>query len=64
MQRKEPCVCGKAYWPAQAWMHEGCGKAAKVEEAKPVNKSGYKDPEKRRIYMRDLMRKRRAKVRG
>jgi hypothetical protein len=47
-------------------MHEGCGKVAKVEEvAEPVvSKSGYKDPEKRRVYMRDLMRRRRAAARG
>jgi len=43
-------------------MHEGCGKVP--EMAKPEGKSGYKDPEKRRVYMRDLMRKRRAKARG
>jgi hypothetical protein len=24
MQTKQPCVCGRAYWPNQAWQHEGC----------------------------------------
>jgi len=24
MQTKKPCVCGRAYWPNQAWQHKGC----------------------------------------
>lgn len=70
------CVCGVRYFPAQAWAHRGCvanaianakapvDNAAASLELQPVVKTErygkYADGEKRKAYMRELMRKRRA----
>lgn len=68
--------CLKRYFPAQAWAHKGCvantvananpgvdNADAPLElapVAKPERYGRYADGEKRRAYMRGLMRKRRA----
>jgi len=31
--RRTNCVCGKSFWPNQAWAHKSCGEA----EASPVS---------------------------
>ena len=68
-------VCGKSAWPSQQWLHKECGIVVLTVANKPegvvanaaevthpvANRHGkYADTEKRKAYMRDLMRKRRA----
>jgi hypothetical protein len=67
-------ACGKDYWQTQAWQHEECKKQTLTVVAnvsatwltgldnakKPSYK--YRDPEARKKYMRELMKKRRAKA--
>lgn len=52
--------CGKAYWFKQQWMHDKC---VVVHAAKPTGSSRhgkYADPEKRKAYRKEWMRKKRA----
>lgn len=39
MQTKQPCVCGRGYWPNQAWQHEGCATNASNRIASNANAS-------------------------
>lgn len=61
------CVCGKSYWPNQAWLHKGCAiNAAPVA----INKRGVainagksanrRDRAVYNGYMRDYMKRYRA----
>lgn len=66
------CGCGKAYYPSQAWIHDGrnpdCMVANAVEMVDNTprllvanSKHGkYRDIDKRRDYMRSYMAKRRS----
>lgn len=77
MNGRMQCVCKGWYFPKQEWAHEGCaakygvantvvanGTVANAKAA-AVNRVGrYADPEKRKAYMRELMRKRRAEGRA
>lgn len=57
------CVCGKDYWfPGERWQHKGCVANTVVANEPVANKSRYKDQEARRVYMRDYMRARRARL--
>jgi hypothetical protein len=65
------CTCGEKYWPSQKWIHEKCvshtasntmaNEATNnvANEASESNTYKYRDPEKRRAYQREYMRKRR-----
>jgi hypothetical protein len=55
------CACGKDYWfPGERWQHTNC--VANIANAPVANKyARYRDKEKRKAYMRELMRKKRAK---
>lgn len=74
LQVQQTCSCGKKYWPSQAWIHNGCN-ASGLRYADPdmantastdvANKTyRYRDPEKRRAYQREYMRKRRVPPSG
>jgi hypothetical protein len=72
------CACGEKYWPTQKWIHKECGvvnppqtvttatnNMANTDLANGIsvaNTYKYRDPEKRRAYQREYMRKIRAKV--
>lgn len=32
------CVCGRAYWPSQGWIHEGCATNASATNRVATNK--------------------------
>lgn len=66
---QEACACGRGYWPAQAWQHEGCAPVVVDVASNAVSQSivsqsstyRNRDAAAGRVYMRDLMRsKRRA----
>jgi hypothetical protein len=57
-ESKLTCVCGKEYFPNQAWLHENCKK--QVEEITEYKK-GWKTREEYRAYMKAYMRVWRAK---
>jgi hypothetical protein len=62
------CPAGHWHFPNLGWKHAGCvantsPMVANAEEARVANTTRhgkYADPDKRREYMRDLMRKRRS----
>lgn len=70
--------CGKRYYPAQGWAHKDCVVANRVDlvaNKSPVvankpdelvaNRHGkYRDPEKRRGYMKAYMARKRAGLKG
>jgi hypothetical protein len=64
---KIECLCGKQYWPNQAWLHKGCATNAtnaNIESIKPATNDRTANRRDRSVYneyQREYMRKRRAK---
>ena len=74
-QAQAGCVCGRLYWPNQAWMHSGCQArpVSNEEPAASVSNSSVSNPDYFRVKLwreanrerynagqREYMRKRRA----
>jgi hypothetical protein len=72
---QQTCTCGEKYWPSQRWIHKECGVVNHQETVTTatnvvvntdpvvVNRSRdrHKKTEGRAAYMREYMRKKRAK---
>lgn len=65
---QEACACGRGYWPAQAWQHDGHGARAVagvvVDAASNVvvdrKRDRHRKTEDRKEYLRDAQRRSRA----
>lgn len=65
---QKACSCGRGYWPAQAWQHEGHGERAVacvvVDAASNVvvdrKRDRHRKTEGRKEYLRDAQRRSRA----
>jgi hypothetical protein len=61
---QQTCSCGVKYWPKQRWAHEKCVNHQELVANVVVNRNvdRHKDKEARKVYLREYMRKRRARA--
>ena len=43
MEQKKGCVCGKSYWPSQAWQHKECRSSVDASKSGERGTSGVRE---------------------